>query len=175
MKRIVYFHGFNGSPNSNTKKAIEEGLRECLTVGVHINHSADPFITEYSLRRQLDILCGGADDLLFIGNSAGAFWATHFSSEYDADVLLINPSCNPTENLVKYGLEEGVLECYKIFYNKGVDPKARVHVVLGDKDEVVDNSGIDGALECVTRLPDEGHRLLNLEPVINIIRNKFMD
>ncbi len=173
---VIYFHGFKGSPESITKKAIEVALPDLKVVGFPINHEEDPAVTEFNL----DVLFNDVleiynpREIIVVGNSAGSFWANHFARTYGTKLILINPSLYPRRNLTKYGLDEKVLKALENFHvsNK---PLPDHFVFVGEEDDVVDNSDIGFLFQKVQILPGEGHRLRDHLPVINKVREMTKD
>lgn len=174
-KCIVYFHGFRGSPDSPTKVAIEKAFPNHLSLAFPIDHEAGPAKITPKLTKAIDEIFKTyhPDDVILVGNSAGGFWAYHFAKKHGAAAVLMNPSLHPERNLKKYGLTPQVLKDYHNFgANQG--PLDKSLVFVGLKDDVVDpKPTMERFGKRVVKLPNEGHRIQDMKPVINSMK-KFM-
>ena len=101
---IVYLHGFNSGGRS--QKAV--WLREHLA-------PTPVFAPDYPAHRATETLRvlrkfirrlrrenPSSDPLLFIGSSLGGFWAQYLAWEFDARLVLINPSLRPDQTLARH-------------------------------------------------------------------------
>lgn len=168
-KCVVYLHGWKGSPDSKTGKAIHAAFPKCHHVAPILQHgdadriqaALDPWIASL-------VDTYGKRNVLIVGNSAGGFWANHYARKHRVMLVLINPSLDPVANLAKYGLTDDQLAAYNIKPPRS--NAAEDHVFIGEDDDVVDNSDIGLFFNNITYLRDEGHRLADMTPVINIIK-----
>lgn len=117
---------------------------------------------------------------VFIGSSLGGYWANLFCSVFGIQTILINPSLNPSDSLLKYVGQEFI--CKGITYqfkeeNAGGynDNPLRIYprvVFIGRKDYVVDyheTEKILGEHAKFIYLADEGHQLQNIQPLLEMI------
>lgn len=170
-KCVIYLHGWQGSPESRTKKALEEALVGVRVLAPSIDHNADPTETDEILRSELVQMIRGYDlkDVVIVGNSAGGFWANRLSRILGTNVVLINPSLDLGKNLEKYGVDAEILASYSKL--KPVSSKFKKNAVLiSENDEVVDNPDIALYFANITYMPNEGHRLVDHTPVINTVK-----
>ena len=88
---------------------------------------------------------------MFIGSSLGGFWAQYLAPEFDASLVLINPSLRPDETLARHvgrfrntatGTETvltldnvRILKAYRV---EPCDPRVPTLALLDERDEVLD-------------------------------------
>ena len=51
-------------------------------------------------------------EIIFIGTSLGAWYAAELADKYKVKAILINPSYNPRQSLLKYEIEENIRNKY---------------------------------------------------------------
>lgn len=175
-KCIVYFHGFNGSPEAASKIAIQQAFPEHLVLSYPITHQEGPKKIAAKLEKAISSIFDTyhAEDVILVGNSAGGLWAYHFAKRHGARMVLLNPSLEPVKNLTKYGLDAKVLKDYAEFQIDRHDHSKNHHVFLSDQDDVVKPDYAAKKFKNVTWLKGEGHRIANMEPVINIMKKHLM-
>lgn len=102
MKRIVYLHGFNSSPDS--KKASElfrfltaRGKATSFDVP-HLHHR--PSIAMQNVEEKYD--SADPDDITLVGSSLGGFYATYLTEKYGFRSVLVNPAVAAARSLAQY-------------------------------------------------------------------------
>lgn len=176
-KCIVYLHGWKGNPEANTKKALEVAFPGVKVVAFPIEYDTpDLWRTELDLTVEILKVLNHYrhDEIIIFGNSAGGFWAQHFASVFHTHLVMTNPSFNLGETLAKYGVVEETLAQYRDFHPM-TGKELSCQVFLSGQDEVLDNSAIPMMFDDVTILPGEGHRIQNLEPVINKLKETLIN
>jgi predicted esterase YcpF (UPF0227 family) len=168
---IIYLHGFGSSPQSETAQDIQKAFPNEKFMAPSIDHNQHPDV----LKKQMDDLAEKLkkhDDPIIVGSSAGGFWGDYMAAKHGIKTVLLNPSLKPSENYKKYNLPKGHYAAYKKLENASKG-HARHHVVAfhGTEDTVVPKEHIQTHYQNPVDLPGEGHRILNLKPVINTIGN----
>lgn len=112
---IVYFHGYGSSPT--TSKV--EVLRGALNVPVFaFPANIDPEIAIAEVSHNIDMLLlddmHAYDSFLFIGTSLGGWLASKLGQMYNIPAIIINPSVNPKEGLLKYGVDQQICNKYDV-------------------------------------------------------------
>jgi len=103
MKKLLYLHGFNSSPQSHKAQLILQCMQDlnrqealiCPQIPV-VPEEARLFleqIVEETLSRHT---------LAFAGSSLGGYYATYLAEKYSGTAVLINPSVKPYETLSAY-------------------------------------------------------------------------
>ena len=98
MTKIFYINGFGGggpSPKLEALQAAFPGQVVAPYVPARIPEA------KAQIQRWLASI-DPSEEIIFVGTSLGAFWATHFSSQYRCKAVLLNPSLNPGKTLAKY-------------------------------------------------------------------------
>jgi predicted esterase YcpF (UPF0227 family) len=99
-KLVVYFHGFNSSPNGAKVDRLKE---EFTTLAVNIDK--DPDVAGPKLLSCIDyfLVDHWEEDfeLIFVGTSLGGWWASKLAKEYECKAVVVNPSTNPAKTLPK--------------------------------------------------------------------------
>lgn len=167
---IVYIHGFGSSPSSDTAKQIKDAFHSEKFVCPHIDHSQNPD----KIKAQIDKLAKqltNHDDVVIVGSSAGGFWADYLGSVYGFKAVLVNPSLRPATNYKKYNLPSSYYDKYTKLQTL-IRNHTRHHIVsfAGDKDEVVPLEHVKTHYKNPIMLKDEGHKLKNMTPVIQMIQ-----
>lgn len=134
---VVYFHGYGS--NKNTSKVAE--LRTALPgVNVHsFDIDIDPEIAERELEAHIDSMLlddmHARENVIFVGTSLGAWWASKMSRRYRTRAIAINPSLHPSASLRKYGVPEDICAKYsELELGKGIV------YFFAEKDEVIDHT-----------------------------------
>ncbi len=181
--KIIYFHGFNSSPDSDTCKALQSHFGK-----EHIIAPAYDYINPENAFKYLDDLIKPISyeyELYFVGTSLGGFWANYFSEKYRIQCVLINPSLNPEFSLDKYlGLNENFhtrekvmltlqnIEAYKQFMVADT-PSIPKTVLLGGLDNVVDQAYTRSVMSnhYIAYAPNEGHQVKDKTLIIKLVQD----
>lgn len=175
--QIFYFHGFNSGEQSSTFSQIKAVFPNIKLVKYNFMESGKAYseIERFLQGQTLDDL-----NTVFIGSSLGGYWANLFCSIFGIQTILINPSLKPGNSLLKYVGQEFIYNGIHYRFTdenakgyKEISPKVYPRVVfLGLQDDVVDYHETEKILSSHAQfiyLPDEGHQLQNLQPVLEMI------
>ena len=102
MKRIVYLHGFNSSPDSKKANRL---LAYLTDLGKADSYLAPKLHHRPALAMQtIEALCAdaAADDITFVGSSLGGFYATYVTEKYGFKSILVNPAVAANLSLFAY-------------------------------------------------------------------------
>lgn len=136
-KFIVYFHGYNSSPETEKVKILKEAFPDDYVYCFQAN--VDPEIAQKTIEEKIDsaLLDHMHEDLqvIFIGTSLGGWLAAKFGNVYEVKTILINPVYDPKESLKKYEVAEDIRNKYT---QLKIDPKAIYFV--SENDEFLDHS-----------------------------------
>ena len=188
MTAIAYIHGFNSAPNTKTFIGLKERLPDLHVVSLEYDY-INPDPAYLNLLAQAEELLTEDPDIVFVGTSLGGFWAHKLSVRFNATCVLVNPSIHPCVSLQKYigdnvnystseikTLTKSNCDSYKK-YEEDVNlfiPRSRTVVVLGMKDDVLDPSETEAFFKDaaeIIKIEDMGHRVENIELLINIINS----
>ena len=151
---IIYFHGFNSSPNTLKVERLRRRFPNDEVYAFDI--PIDPDISIDKLMSDIDsVLLDKLHigiNLVFVGTSLGAWYAEYMSRLYDASRYLINPSYNPSVSLLKYGVGLVIASKYDDMYLF-----MNAHYYIGTKDEVIDYSPILNKLPHSTKYLEADH------------------
>jgi hypothetical protein len=101
---IIYLHGFNSGGNANKARWLREHVRPIVlfspTYEPHHAHNTVRDLRKFIAR----LVRENPQDkkLMFIGSSLGGFWAQFLAPEFDAKLVLINPSVRPDITLAPH-------------------------------------------------------------------------
>lgn len=134
-KLIVYFHGYGSSPKSDKVAR----LRQEPDFNVHaFNIDIDPVFAEKHLTHWINMCLVDnihlPEKLVFVGTSLGGWWAKKMAKQYKCKAVIINPSVDPANSLIKYGIAEEVLSGYHL-----LAPYIGDKYFFAEHDEVIDN------------------------------------
>ena len=171
--KIYYFHGFGSDTNSTTGLELKSAFPNTEIIDY------DTSSYEKSLAQFKEFFKGKRFDYtdLFIGSSLGGYWANRFCQQFGVQTILINPSLEPDNSLKKFD-GKAMYSDGKIYKHKpGGYPsvKERTYprvVFIGKKDDVVDYKYTEKLLKAHCKfvyLANEGHRLNDLKPVLDMI------
>ena len=158
--KAMFFHGLMSTPDtSRTAKAVREFLaRKDVEVVVPDYQPQTRSYDEIDafLRKEVQQLLDGDDEVMLIGISLGGYWALKMTNElkYVSHCILINPSLN--------------------YYGKPVEAKwgFMLTVITNADDDVVDNretqKRFKGRAECI-EFPSGGHRPTNMDQILPLI------
>jgi predicted esterase YcpF (UPF0227 family) len=95
--KLVYFHGFGSSGNSDKSQALKDKFGEDNVWSPDLPIDATEVIhmvTEY-VHSVKDY------PIIFMGTSLGGFYANYFAQKFDCPCILINPAINPGQSLTR--------------------------------------------------------------------------
>ena len=188
---IIYLHGFNSGGQSQKAAWLRAHLAPALVFAPdyepHHGHDAARDLRKFLARLRRE----NPQDpkLMLIGSSLGGFWAQYLAPEFDARIVLINPSLRPDETLARhvgrYRNEAGGGEtlltaedvrALRAFRVEPCNPKVPTLVLLDAGDEVLDYRIAEGAFYACgqTRVyPGGSHRFEHLAEALPEIRRLY--
>jgi alpha/beta superfamily hydrolase len=156
-KLIVYCHGYDSGANTGKLKALKSAgfNAHCFQADV------DPVEALTYLTNKIDNLLidhlNQDIELVFVGTSLGGWTASRLSKLYKAKAVIINPSVDPANSLLKYGVSKDICEKYSVFA-----PHEGHKYFFAKYDEVIDNQifskNLTDAGFDVTIVADADHR-----------------
>lgn len=102
---IFYVHGFNSSKGGAKSKLLHERFGKTETIvdlSYHSGNYPDRIYEDLRLQVEEAITLNRNEDLVFVGTSLGAFWASRLAWGFNGKAVLLNPSHDPVINLLKY-------------------------------------------------------------------------
>lgn len=135
-KIVVYFHGYGSNPNSEKVDRIHMALPEYEVYAFDIDIDVDKAYAHLSAKidEVLTMVIHSNCELVFVETSLGGWWASKMAEAYGAKAIIINPSSNPKDSLLKHGVSEDL--CAKYDSLKIND---RFHYFFSVHDEVIDH------------------------------------
>jgi len=188
---IIYLHGFNSGGQSQKAAWLRAHLAPVLVFAPdyepHHGHDAARDLRKFLARLRRE----NPQDpkLMLIGSSLGGFWAQYLASEFDARIVLINPSLRPDETLARHVgryrneatggetlLTAEDVRALRAFRVEPCNPKVPTLVLLDAGDEVLDYRIAEGAFyACGQTLvyPGGSHRFEHLAEALPEIRRLY--
>ena len=148
---IIYVHGFNSSPASNTRRKLAALFDDVRAL---------EYPSEGLFQDNLALLCQQVEQLksvattplVFVGSSLGGFYTSQVAPLFAANCMLINPATNPAQGLRKFlgrnthfhsgrqwDFTETICNSYQNFCDRRTAPIERL-VVIGRNDTTLDPS-----------------------------------
>ena len=114
MRKLLYIHGFNSSPQSHKAQLLCQYMRQKNRLDLLL-YPQIPVVPEDAMifLEQLVTETLKTHELSFVGSSLGGYYATYLAEKYSASAVLINPSVKPYQTLKKYLGEN------KFYYDDG--------------------------------------------------------
>ena len=136
-KFIVYFHGYQSSPNSNKVNQLKLAFPEDYVYSFAADIDPEIAIKEVGDKIDSTLLnhLNEKIDVIFIGTSLGSWLAAKLGNVYAVNCILINPVLNPSESLKKYNVAETIRNKYTQLI---IDPRSGYF--LAKNDEVIDHT-----------------------------------
>lgn len=152
-KLVVYCHGYNSSAKTDKVDALRNAGFETYAWDIDI----DPDVSIPALEHDIDNLLVGYlhhdVDLVFVGTSLGAWYASRLADKYNARAILINPAYNPANTLPKVGCDPTTASKYTpISIGKNDD------LVYAKDDELIDHCRDWPEAKSITVHETGGHR-----------------
>jgi hypothetical protein len=185
---IIYLHGFNSGGQSQKAAWLRAQLAPVPVFApdypAHRANEALRVLRKFirRLRRENP----HTRKLMLIGSSLGGFWAQRLAPEFDACMVLINPSMRPDETLARHTGRhrneatggDTVLTAQDVLALKAhriepCNPKVPTLLLLDADDEVLDYRLAEAALRgCGKTIvyPDGSHRFEHLSEALPEIR-----
>ncbi len=135
---LVYFHGYNSSPNSDKVRRLREVSPDTYAYEIDVDPRISlPFLRE-AIRTQLN---KEAEKVVFVGTSLGGWYAEKLAEEFGAKCVVINPCYWPSGILRRYELPETILDSYA-----DMKLSETTKFFISSNDEVIDFSPIRDVL-----------------------------
>lgn len=181
---IIYLHGFNSTGQSQKAAWLRQHLAPArLFSPTYMPHHAPAALRDLrKFIRRLQRENPGHHRFMFIGSSLGGFWAQYLAPEFDATLVLINPSLRPDETLARHvgrfqnmaTGEDTVLtlddvRALKAYRVEPCNPRVPTLTLLDEQDEVLDYRIAAAAMRgCGKTIvyPDGNHRFDHLEEAL---------
>ena len=150
---IIYLHGFNSGGQSQKAAWLREHLAPApvFAPSYPAHRAVEALRTLRKFIRRLRRENPRNRKLMLIGSSLGGFWAQYLAPEFDACMVLINPSMRPDETLARHAGsyrnettgEETVLTAQDVRALKAhrvepCNPRVPTLLLLDAQDEVLD-------------------------------------
>lgn len=137
-KTIIYFHGYNSSPNS---RKIARLRREPNFTVYAFQANIDPDIAINEVSSEIDLALvndlHSLDRVIFVGTSLGGWLAATLAEKYGTESVIINPSVDPRNSLLKYGVSEEIAHKYEPM------PLLKTSkFFFAENDDVIDNKAL---------------------------------
>lgn len=129
MKTILYVYGMGGSPNGETKKALEQITRyNVLSVEFDQNNFAEGMKTlkEFVKHKKIDCV---------VGSSLGAYFALTLEGVCR---VVINPCYDPSTELKMLGVADDVIATYPTHFSNidRTEDRNLITALFADEDEL---------------------------------------
>jgi len=174
---IIYIHGFNSSGNSDTGTNLKKEFGDVIAINYdfanadrshqQINSVVSKYVKE--------------PDTIIVGTSLGGFWANYFSDKYGMKAVVLNPTFNPSQTLLKYiGKNKNYFTQEEYEFNKenaeafkkyevDANPSENKLVYVGSNDTVIDPNDTIKKMKGVLVIGDSGHRVSS-DVIIGLVR-----
>lgn len=174
--KYFYIHGYGSSPNSETRRLLQQELGQHV-VGLSYDYAhPESFVSQ--IMHLVNPLYK-AERITFFASSLGGYVAQRVSFLYPSSIfVLYNPSIKPENTLGKYGVPYEVLESYRTrpLPEYKADSVSRV-VVLSTDDEVIDYKVADDFFKDSARIvyTKGGHRMTLENAKLLVAEAKFSE
>lgn len=156
---IFYFHGYNSSPNTDKVKRIQNVFPDTFAFFIdpdpsisitHLSEKIESVLLDYKYLHKENL------NVVFIGTSLGAWYASNLAEMFNVKSVLINPCYDPHTTLKRLG---GVSDEICDKYNPLVF-SAKSDIYISIDDEVIDYSPIRNVLDAmnVSYVKNSNHR-----------------
>lgn len=140
MKKVLFIHGFNGSPEGRSFQALKEALPSGYCIET-IDYDQND--CRKALEQIRERICSHRIDLV-IGCSLGGFLALISGSGCR---FAVNPCYHPSEELPKLGAPSTMVDSYRAYENRlgltEIEDRELVQGFFGDNDELLGTKYLD--------------------------------
>lgn len=184
---LIYIHGFNSSPASNTYRKLKVFFEDA--------HALE-YPSEGLFADNLALLCQQVEALkplattpiVFVGSSLGGFYTSQVAPLFSANCMLINPAIRPAQSLRKFlgrntyfysgrqwDFTEAICDSYQNFCDRRTAPIERL-VVIGRNDTTLDpQEGLQYWQDHATmHITDDAHSIEAIDAVMLASLNKWL-
>lgn len=120
--KILYLHGLNGNPESQTAKWFNSEFGAVTPVGLDLLDYED------TIKKISNIECD-----IVVGNSLGGFYANYFANKKQIPQILINPCFHPDLMLLKINKK---ISNYNELHQFSINSDTGSLVILSNEDEL---------------------------------------
>ena len=93
----IYLHGFNSAFDPDADK-----VKQLSTIGTVSGITYDTFGTYDEIKSYLISQVTSYEEIVFVGTSLGAYWASEMGNHFGVPSILINPCYDPAKMLARY-------------------------------------------------------------------------
>lgn len=184
---IIYIHGFNSSPASNTCRKLKTIYADTQA----LEYPSDGLFADNLalLCQQVELLkAASTTPIVFVGSSLGGFYTSQVAPLFSANCMLINPAIRPAQSMRKFlgtnthfhsgrqwEFTETICNSYQNFCDQRTAPIERL-VVIGRNDTTLDpNEGRQyWQHHAVIHETDDGHSVEAIDAVMQASLNKWL-
>lgn len=180
---FVYLHGFNSAYDPYAEK-----VKDLSIIGTVSGITYDTFGTYDEIKSYLISQVPSEKEIIFVGTSLGAYWASEMGKHFGVPSILINPCYDPANMLARY---EGVImtnyytavhnvltsEAIASYQEKRIEPDYQdykyVPMILLDMDDEVINSKLTAHIYRMFPMKtfeDGSHRFDHMKESLESIR-----
>lgn len=152
-KLVVYCHGYNSSANTDKVYALREAGFETYAWDINVDPDISMPFLEHCIDNLLLEYLNHEVDLVFVGTSLGAWYASKLADKYGARAILINPSYGPSRTLPKIGCDPEIARKYEDIVIDTNDD-----LVYAKNDELIDHCRSWPNAKSITVHETGGHR-----------------
>jgi hypothetical protein len=103
LKKLLYLHGFNSSPQSEKAQLTSAFFAQRASASIEIVVPALPPEPRTAMTKIKAMINQGKNDVVgLIGSSLGGFYSLHLHAQFGLPAVLINPAIRPYELLQTY-------------------------------------------------------------------------
>ncbi|MTJ93849.1 MAG: hypothetical protein F8N36_13475 [Desulfovibrio sp.] len=184
---LVYIHGFNSSPASNTYHKLKALFADAQA----LEYPSEGLFADNMtlLCQQVELLKAAATTpLVFVGSSLGGFYTSQVAPLFSANCMLINPAIRPAQSLRQFlgrntyfhsgrhwEFTETICNSYQNFCDRRAAPIERL-VVIGRNDTTLDPE--EGRQywqnHAIIHETDDAHSIESIDAVMQASLNRWL-
>lgn len=136
-KVLFYFHGYGSNKNTDKVRRLKVMGYETYAFDIDVDPSVSiPKLSQEITYWLIDNIAREDIEIVFIGTSLGAWYATKLGEQFLAQTISINPCIRPWKSLEKYNVPKHILDKYNtLYFDEELDT-----VVIAEDDELFDFS-----------------------------------
>lgn len=118
MKKVIfYFHGFGFNPSSEKVFKLKKVFPEDVVIKLDIDYRLNEVDIHNQLEKQISEILQEylheEVEIIFMGTSMGAWWASQFHVKHLSKLIVINPVYEPKNTLKRFGVSLGSTDKYQ--------------------------------------------------------------
>ena len=139
MKKVIfYFHGYGFNPTSEKVFKLKKVFPEDVVIKLDINYRLSEIDIHNQLEKQISEILQDylheEIEIIFIGTSMGAWWASQFHVKHLSKLIVINPVYEPKNTLKRFGVPLVSTDTYHLAdYHDAI-------CFIAKNDEIIDHS-----------------------------------